>query len=192
MARLMGLEGITLEPLYDEIILPTAVTPGEDTYQFFTIGRGSHDPNSAVASSTKSLSQTNLTGGGQRLPAPEEFEVYGLALVPQFGTSVADVQTIYNNSWLSFRGTGNSKPFQCPTRLVTAGTGLNRTDAASSVVGVPTPGAIINFPDEHVIEIFRGEQFFASINFGAAQTLTAAVPIMLVFWGLHRKGVATT
>jgi hypothetical protein len=77
-----------------------------------------------------------------------------------------------------------------PTRLITAGTGIFRTDAAASVVGNPQPQSILSFSPETTIVIELNENFQACLIVCASGlTLSAVLPIMCVFQGYHAKGV---
>lgn len=187
MSRLKGYVGWDLEPLWDQILLPSASMEAE--YKFFAVGQGGTDNGGTGAAYKKSIVDTNQDAQTGRLQKPEEFSILAISLVPEFDTAYGNLVKLYNKSVLVITGNGNGVEFRVPTRVVTAGCGLNRTDAASTVNGVPSPQGIVSFPLEHSIDIGEGESYGAKLQFPVAQTFTADLRVMLILWGFHKKGV---
>jgi hypothetical protein len=185
--RLKGVIAVDNEPLYDLLTLPSTLSAGE--YCFFQVPLGGTDPFGA-ASNSKTRCETNCTNAG-RLPEPERFEIVAYQLVPNFASTAADVVIAFNRSYFEIRTGGSSTvAHRVPTRLITAGTGIFRTDAAASVVGNPQPQSILSFSPETTIVIELNENFQACLIVCASGlTLSAVLPIMCVFQGYHAKGV---
>lgn len=184
--RLKGYVAVDNEPLYDMVILPSALTASD--YLFFTIPLGQKDTNGSTA---KTYVETNIDGNGGKLPDPRAFEIKGFALVPNFESNAADLAKIYNFSYFEIRVGGNSiVAHRCPTKTVTAGCGPSRTDSAQGVNGSPQPHAIQTLSETIIID--KGTSFSAALVVKETQTLSggsAAVKMHCVLWGWHAKSV---
>jgi hypothetical protein len=191
--RLKGVIAVDNEPLYDTLVLPSALTPGE--YCWFTVPIGGAISATVNASGAKGRCETNLTNAG-RLPEPERFEVVAFRLVADFQSNSADWGTVLNRSYLEIRVGGGTTPMhRVPCRLITSGTGQitsAATGAGAGNIGLPAPQAVLTFAPDTTVVIELNENFSVCLIVCSTQTLSggsAAIPAMCVLEGYHAKGV---
>lgn len=87
------------------------------------------------------LLDTNLTTAGL-LPYPQSFDIFGIAIVPAFGVSDADMTNFYNNSVVTF-ALSNKPYLQIPIMRIPAACGFHGVATTNNVFqvqnGLPSP-----------------------------------------------------
>jgi len=191
--RLKGVIAVDNEPLYDTLVLPSSLLPGE--YCWFTSGLGGTISATVNASGVKQRCETNLSNAG-RLPEPERFEVVGFRLVADLGSNGVDWGTVLNRSYLEIRVGGSSTAMhRVPCRIITSGTGFVTTATSGGLagnIGWPEPSAILTFAPDSTVVIELNENFQVCLIVCSTQTLaggSAAIPVQCILEGYHAKGV---
>lgn len=192
--RLKGVIAVDNEPLYDTLVLPSALVAGE--YCWFSTGIGGTISTAVNTTGAKARCETNIVNNG-RLPEPERFEIVAFRLVPDFTSSTVDWATVLQRSYLEIRVGGGTTPMhRTPCRTITAGTGFlsagTVTTGLMSSVGWPDPSAISTFAPDTTVVIELNENFSVCLIVCSAQSLSgasAAIPVQCILEGFHAKGV---
>lgn len=192
--RLKGVIAVDNEPLYDTIVLPSALAPGE--YCWFATGIGGNISTAVNATGAKARCETNIVNNG-RLPEPERFEIVAFTLIPDFLSDTEDWAKVLSRSYLEIRVGGGTTPMhRTPCRTIMAGAGFlsssGSTNGVMSSVGWPDPSAIPTFAPDTTVVIELNENFSVCLIVCSSQTLdgaSAAIPVQCVLQGFHAKGV---
>ena len=172
-------------PIYDTITLNAGSAVSSLTTAFFT---------NVGPASSKTLASTNMTQS-QRLPAPEAFSIFSIALRISENILLADFTSIMNGFALALY-LGQKRYQLAPLWHFPAGGGIagtfTKTDTAIYQNGIPQRQARLNLAVPIVIE--NQMTFFAQLE-GNAYTLTAGgsggtgVTLQLELDGLYARGV---
>jgi hypothetical protein len=192
--RLKGVIAVDNEPLYDTLVLPSSLTPGE--YCWFATGVGGSIDTSVNSGGAKQRCETNVVNAG-RLPEPERFEIVAFRLVPDFTANSKDWAKVLQRAYLEIRVGGGTTPMhRVPARIITSGTGFISSGASVSgigaAVGWPNPSSILTFAPDTTVVIELNENFSVCLIVCSTQTLdggSAVVPVQCVLEGYHAKGV---
>ena len=172
-------------PIYDTVTIAAGSSLSTLTSAFFT---------NVGPASNKTLALTNMTQS-QRLPAPEAFSVFSIALRISENILLADFLSIMNGFALSLY-LGQKRYQLAPLWHYPAGGGISgaftKTDTAIYQNGVPQRQARLNLAIPIVIE--NQMNFYAQLE-GNAYTLTASgsggtgITMQLELDGLYARGV---
>lgn len=184
MPRIPGLLERIQQPLYDK---NTVATSGTAQLNFFQVPLGGTPAGSVTP---KSQVSTNMDQGGS-LPYPKNFEIHAIRLINEYGSAVADLNAIYNNSW--FRLFIGTKDYLVVNSfMLTAGVGLDGVASGSTNVISVTNGR----PDQRgiyvlaePIDLIPQQNFRCEINFPTTQTLSAPVALSVYLDGFFKREV---
>lgn len=176
MPRIPGLLERIQQPLYDR---NTVATSGTGQLNFFQVPLGGTAPGAIVP---KTQVQTNMDQGGS-LPYPKNFEIHAIRLINEYGVEIADLNTIYDNSW--FRLFIGTKDYLVVNSfMLTAGVGLDgvvagSTDVVSVVNGRPDQRGIYVLAEP--IDLIPQQNFRCEVNFPTPPTLTGGTVDLSVY-----------
>lgn len=172
-------------PLYDTVTIAAGSSLSQLTSAFFT---------NVGPASSKTLAQTNMTQS-QRLPAPEAFSIFGIAVRFAENILLADFLSIMNGFAFSLY-LGQKRYQLAPLWQYPAGGGISgvttKTDSAFYQNGVPQRTARLSLAVPIVIE--NQMTFYGQFE-GNAYTLTASgsggtgATIQVLLDGLYARGV---
>lgn len=135
---------------------------------------------------------TNLTGDGV-LNGPQEFYIFGVTFITQFGIPIADLNNLYNGASLEiFVGSNGKKILQIPLHMVPAGGGLSGfttlTNVQQAANGVPSPDNFLSLDVEgDPYKLKTGEPFRGLLTIAAPAVFSAQFNTWLYLHGYSVK-----
>lgn len=172
----VGLSDVRPYTLYDTVTYAAATAKSED--YFFRTPEG------------KTLVDTNLKQFST-IQVGWTFEVASMRIIPRCNISIADMETLFTGSVVTFLREGDIEIFTMPTIMLNAGCGLYgaTTNTAEDIVslGLPSAGAVHRNAIRFLL--YGGETFNFRITHTPAVTLAAERKIYLVLDGILKRGV---